>query len=1061
MSNTLGGALEFEFDIDMGNLKQKRQAAENEIRAMTRNITNETSKIDGGFKMAFKAMAAYGIGSLLKNIAGQVISVRAEFEKMGAVLTNTLGSKSAANKALADIKEFAASTPFQVTELTSAFVKLSNQGFVPTIDSLRSLGDIAASQGKTFDQLTEAMIDASGAFEFERLKEFGIRAQKEGDKIIFTFKGQKTAIEANSEAIRNYILTLGKAQGVEGSMAAISKTSGGQISNLKDSWDSLLNTIGTKTGGATSLGIKGIKSLTDGLNDLLDTTVKISAKENISNFSSSLSRETTGLNSLFETAKKAGQGTEARKLAIEEINKIYGQYIGNLNTEKTTLEDLEIAQKKATDALIKDLAYKSKAADIEEKTQDNIDNEKKIVKDVLDLVDASGGNIAAASIRLNQMFDKFATTSTKGVYTQVMSFIKDFNLGAKLVGPEDILDPLMKVYNSRQSRDKAIKDVEAYYTAIAGVINDKATGVVDPTGGKGKGTGTGDEIKQFEEYLKKTKDLYEKYDITKAVFGIEEADNIYQKLKILGEDYYDFLLNLSQNATKAQKPALAVELQPYLDEAKKMNEPIEMDPIEVISDKDIEAQLKKDFEEVQDAIEKEVKKFDDDYQEFWKNRANTMRNITQDFGTIGERKALDLADLDKKYDDNKLFKDEKYYKARAEINNKYAKESFGNAARYIDALSPMLSLMDEKAQAAFGGFMGITESLTSGDFLGAIGGAVGLFTTLFDITGEKKREDHWRVINNYIEMANRKLTEQLSLIEKLSGEEKNIAYNKAIEQAGKDLAHLEAEIKNSYKGITGLSKILEDQFGAKNLLPIDGTIDSLQDLEDTLDRIKQVEGVESNEKLEGLIQGYKDLQEQIEQTIEAKKEFLTGNTYDDILTSIKDAFADGKLSIEEFGASFETIMKNAILNTFSQKFLNEKLKGWYEQFAQLSEDGLSSTDISQLKDSLKTITDAAQQGIEEIQQVTGINLAATDQAESSLSGAVKQIQEETANIIAGQMNAIRIVGLEQRDIAMNSFNQLLQIQHNTFRTANNTELLKDIKSILGDQSIISGRANGG
>jgi hypothetical protein len=85
--------------------------------------------------------------------------------------------------------------------------------------------------------------------QFERLKEFGIKAAKEGDKIVFTFKGQKTAVEANSESIQKYILSLGKVEGVQGSMAAISKTLVGQISNMKDSWDQLLNTLGTKSDG--------------------------------------------------------------------------------------------------------------------------------------------------------------------------------------------------------------------------------------------------------------------------------------------------------------------------------------------------------------------------------------------------------------------------------------------------------------------------------------------------------------------------------------------------------------------------------------------------------------------------------------------------------------------------------------------------------------------------------------------------------------------------------------------------------------------------------------------
>jgi len=56
------------------------------------------------------------------------------------------------------------------------------------------LGDLASSTGKSFDQLAEAVLDAQTG-EFERLKEFGIKASANGDKVTFSFKEQKTTVE--------------------------------------------------------------------------------------------------------------------------------------------------------------------------------------------------------------------------------------------------------------------------------------------------------------------------------------------------------------------------------------------------------------------------------------------------------------------------------------------------------------------------------------------------------------------------------------------------------------------------------------------------------------------------------------------------------------------------------------------------------------------------------------------------------------------------------------------------------------------------------------------------
>lgn len=233
-----------------------------------KNLTQQASS--AGSKLS-QIVAGFGAAQLIK----EVIATTSAFERYNAVLTNTLGSSDLAGQTISEIKDFAAKTPFSVDELTSSFVKLANQGFIPTRDEMRKLGDLASSTGKSFDQLSEAIIDAQTG-EFERLKEFGIRASKEGDKVKFTFKGVQTQTDFTAESIRKYVLSLGDAEGVTGSMAAISETLGGQISNLGDKWDDFLNTLGTKTGpvikGVISflgLLLDGVKSAVSDISDIV------------------------------------------------------------------------------------------------------------------------------------------------------------------------------------------------------------------------------------------------------------------------------------------------------------------------------------------------------------------------------------------------------------------------------------------------------------------------------------------------------------------------------------------------------------------------------------------------------------------------------------------------------------------------------------------------------------------------------------------------------------------------------------------------------------------------
>jgi hypothetical protein len=186
---------------------------------------------------------AKAAGTAMIDFGKEVFDITAKFEKYDAILTNSLGSHEAAKAAMEDIKTMAATTPFSVDELTNSYIKYVNRGLTPSMEEMTKLGDIASSQGKSFEQLTEAVLDA-GTGEFERLKEFGIQASKAGDEVTFSFKGIQTTVANTPEAINKAIMAFGELEGVQGSMAAISATLEGRVSNLGDQYDSLQLMIG-------------------------------------------------------------------------------------------------------------------------------------------------------------------------------------------------------------------------------------------------------------------------------------------------------------------------------------------------------------------------------------------------------------------------------------------------------------------------------------------------------------------------------------------------------------------------------------------------------------------------------------------------------------------------------------------------------------------------------------------------------------------------------------------------------------------------------------------------
>ncbi|EMO12484.1 hypothetical protein LEP1GSC165_0045 [Leptospira santarosai str. CBC523] len=254
-------------------------------------------------------LGALGVSVAINGISNLVqgaLQVSGAFEKYRAVLKNTLGDEQRAAASMNMIAKFAATTPFQVNELTSSFVKLANRGLVPTEEEMKRLGDIAASQGKSFDMMTEAALDAMTG-EFERLKEFGIRGSSAGNKVTLSFKGVTTTVEKSDAAITKAILGFGKMEGVAGSMDAISKTWEGQMSNLMDTVDELKRAIGDDFADMAKAAVAAIKAT-------LDAILKWRT-ENPALFKT-IVQITVGLTGLLAAIMGAGGLIVAAKLAI-------------------------------------------------------------------------------------------------------------------------------------------------------------------------------------------------------------------------------------------------------------------------------------------------------------------------------------------------------------------------------------------------------------------------------------------------------------------------------------------------------------------------------------------------------------------------------------------------------------------------------------------------------------------------------------------------------------------------------------------------------------------------
>lgn len=205
--------------------------------------------------------------SFAKRIGGEVVEVTSDFERMSAVLTTIFdGDEGKAQRVFAQLRQFTLKNPFEVREVTEGYVRLRNVGINPSIQQLQQLADLAAASGKSFDTVTNSLLGATTG-RFAQLKQFGITARQQGDEVALTFRGVTTVVNKSQEAIASYILGLGQLNGVAGATDRIMETTGGRITNLKDNFTELFNTIGEGTGGPINAFIRGLGLITKGVND--------------------------------------------------------------------------------------------------------------------------------------------------------------------------------------------------------------------------------------------------------------------------------------------------------------------------------------------------------------------------------------------------------------------------------------------------------------------------------------------------------------------------------------------------------------------------------------------------------------------------------------------------------------------------------------------------------------------------------------------------------------------------------------------------------------------------
>lgn len=234
--------IKFETDGD-GKVKASVAGLERGMEKVDRKV-DKTSRSMGVLK---KAIAAVGFIAA----TGFVVNTASAFEQLDARLITATGSANNAGLTFEYLRNLTGEMPVKLEELTDSYIKLMNLGLNPSREALISYGNTAAAQGKSLNQLIEAVADASTG-EFERLKEFGIKSRVEGDRIKFIFRGAATDVGNSAEEIQNYLINIGNVE-YAGAMDRQNDTLQGSFTDLANSIAVATQKLAEETGFTNAL----------------------------------------------------------------------------------------------------------------------------------------------------------------------------------------------------------------------------------------------------------------------------------------------------------------------------------------------------------------------------------------------------------------------------------------------------------------------------------------------------------------------------------------------------------------------------------------------------------------------------------------------------------------------------------------------------------------------------------------------------------------------------------------------------------------------------------------
>jgi tape measure domain-containing protein len=275
----------------ISSLRQAQQAMEatiNQIETGGKQVDKEMQAMGGSVESAFKriAQAAGGIfaAAQAKQLLGQIMDVRKEFQSIELSFSTLLGDAQKGKKLFADITQFATSTPMLEKDLAKGAQTLLgfNIEAEKVMPILKQIGDISMGDSQKFESLTLAFAQASSTGKlmgqdllqminagFNPLVEISRTTGKSISELKDDMSAGKISVEMLQNAFKTATDEGGKFHGMLNNMAGGLQ---GAFSNLEGAVQKLFNDLGQEMEGAF---VDGANQATVAINTLAENLDRV------------------------------------------------------------------------------------------------------------------------------------------------------------------------------------------------------------------------------------------------------------------------------------------------------------------------------------------------------------------------------------------------------------------------------------------------------------------------------------------------------------------------------------------------------------------------------------------------------------------------------------------------------------------------------------------------------------------------------------------------------------------------------------------------------------------